>query len=215
MSWYFWPKIKDACECVAWKTALMGGEVRPELQSTIFTDDYPSGTFEHQEFYLCASTTHMTFLLHHHAFCHSLDATELEFTKKAHSFLGYNFVVTEISAIPINNLWIAVSVSVAQTGIAAFYYDLALELRCGEWQSSLNKGVENLINKGDSATFIFNDVPGSICGMPISVHLVSSYAYDGHPILFAQGSNGIPSFVLPPAEESWMYKHYDRNQEAT
>lgn len=197
MSWYYWPKIVAADECDAWTIALMGGEIRPELQSTIFTDEYPAGTFEHQDFYLCASTTHMSFLLHHYAFCNPLNHAELELTKKAHSFLGYKFMVTEVSAIPINNLWISVSLSVAQTGIAPFYYDLAIELRCEDWQSSPLKGVEHLIQEGDTATFVFNDFPVYNCEKPVSIHLVSSFAYNGKPILFAQGSNGIPSFALP------------------
>jgi hypothetical protein len=206
VSWYFWPKIEASHEVMAWQTAFMGGEIRPELQSSIFTPDYAAGTLMHQDFYRCAATTHMTFLVHHHAFCHVLNDVELALTRRAHAFLGYQFVVSQIIVTPINDLWLSVSVTVVQTGIAPFYYDLALQLQCRHddddnddtfWRSAVSAGVENLIHRGDTADFCFNNVPvATVVDREVEVRLVSSYTYDARPIRFAQGDDGIVSFVV-------------------
>lgn len=211
VSWYFWPKIETSHEVKAWQTALMGGEIRPELQSSIFTPDYAAGTLAHQDFYRCAATTHMTFLVHHHAFCHVLDDIELARTRRAHAYLGYQFVVSKIVVTPINDLWLSVSVTVVQTGIAPFYYDLALQLQCRHddddddddtfWRSAVSGGVENLIQRGDTADFCFHDVPvATVVGRTVQVRLVSSYAYDARPIRFAQGDDGTVSFTVAPED---------------
>jgi Domain of unknown function (DUF4832) len=213
VSWYFWPKLAASHEDRAWQMALMGGEIRPELQSSIFTTGYAADTFEHQDFYRCASTTHMTYLVHHHAFCHTLDETERQLTRRAHSFLGYRFIVSEITvaATPVNDnaataSTLSVSVTIVQMGIAPFYYDLALQLQCrqnddDDWRSSVSASVEQqLIHHGDSVRMVFDDVPVTAVmggGREVSLHLVSSYAYDNCPIRFAQGEDGTVSFVVP------------------
>ena len=46
----------------------MGGEVPPELQATIFDDNYAAGTQYKQDFGMCAEETHATYMLNYYAF---------------------------------------------------------------------------------------------------------------------------------------------------
>jgi hypothetical protein len=43
-SWFFWPRVLNAGHEDFWKTAPMGGETRPEIQSIIFSRIIPQGT---------------------------------------------------------------------------------------------------------------------------------------------------------------------------
>jgi hypothetical protein len=43
VSWFFWPSVVAAGAGEQWRLGAMGGELRPELQSTIFDADYAAG----------------------------------------------------------------------------------------------------------------------------------------------------------------------------
>jgi hypothetical protein len=60
--WYFWPVAVAANQSNFWRTAPMGGETRPELQSMVFEPWYPNGTYEKQDFLRCVYTTHATYM---------------------------------------------------------------------------------------------------------------------------------------------------------
>ena len=68
MSWFFWSQVESLGATNFWMYGAMGGEVRPELQSTIFDTDYPAGTPYRQAFDMCADTTHATCMLNYYAF---------------------------------------------------------------------------------------------------------------------------------------------------
>jgi hypothetical protein len=109
--------------------------------------------------------------------------------------MGYAFYVSDIAASVssiTNAQTVNVSVAITQIGVAPFYYDLSLVLQCDNGLvRKLLPGVNEIIEKGDSRTFIFTDIPAtSACLEQVELSLDSSYAYPGRPILFAQGSNG-------------------------
>jgi hypothetical protein len=200
VSWFLWPQVLSRGQQDFWKTAVMGGETRPELQSTIFTSSYPAGTENHQDFKKCVDTTHATYILHHRAFSNGgLQGTELQNARKAHAHMGYNFQVTQVAVAnsqttPGN---VDLSVTVKQTGVAPFYYDLSLRLKC-TGVSLKQSGVEKIINQGDVKTFEFKNIPAtSDCLSSVSLSLESSYAYPDRPIKFAQGSDGTVKLNLP------------------
>jgi len=115
--------------------------------------------------------------------------------------MGYNFYISGVAvteaAIP--GYYVDLSVQVTQLGLAPFYYDLALALSCAELPNPLTQtGFETLFDRGDTQTFAFVGIPATgPCLRAISLSLESSYAYEGKPILFAQGETGKVVIDLP------------------
>jgi len=201
MSWFFWPQIKNAGQQDSWRNSIMGGETRPELQDSIFTDSYPAGSEWHQPFMECAEMTHMSYILHHDAFQDGgYTGSELQKALEAHAFLGYAFRVSAVAAsVSSNPDKIDILVTIINEGIAPFYYDLGLQLECPGLPVPLRvDGVENLIDRGESGDFVFVGIPDNEeCLQHISLQLHSSYAYEGRPIRFAQGDDGRVSLSIP------------------
>ena len=78
----------------------MGGELRPELQASIFEDDYVLGTYA-QDFDTCVQTTHASYMLNYQAF--NEDGTGYLGEERAHAeasalAMGYTFEITAASA---------------------------------------------------------------------------------------------------------------------
>ena len=61
-SWYFWPSVESTGNDQFWKESSMGGEMRPELQSTIFTSAYQHGDYA-QWWNESVDTTHASMML--------------------------------------------------------------------------------------------------------------------------------------------------------
>jgi len=189
----------------------MGGELRPELQSTIFTDNYPHNTEFHQDFDLCVNVTHATYMLNGYLFIE--DGTgptedEIQRAKIASAAMGYSFQVTQVQVAenPASKISVTVTVTVTQTGVAPFYYPLALTLDCtGITIPRQLPGVETIVVEGDSREFSFDDVPASAeCLGRVNIGLSSAHVYPGRRVEFAQvggDENGDGVFVtlpLPP-----------------
>jgi hypothetical protein len=197
--WFFWPRVLSKGHDDFWKKAPMGGETRPEIQSTVFESGYPAGTRNHQDFNLCTEVTHATYMLHHNAFASEITGTELANARYAHAYMGYNFQVTEVSASESTAGGVDIDVTVEQIGVAPFYYSLDLVLDCDGLASPVNVGgVETLVEQNDMGLFKFNGLPATLeCLGTISLSLHSPMAYAGNPIKFAQGSDGTVSLNLP------------------
>jgi hypothetical protein len=91
-----------------------------------------------------------------------------------------------------------IAVEVTQLGVAPFYYDLSLVLECGGGVvKSTLPGVDDILDRGQSKTFTFKNIPATKeCLGQISLSLHSSYAYPGRPIRFAQGTSGTGKVLL-------------------
>jgi hypothetical protein len=176
----------------------MGGETRPELQASIFTPDYAAGSDEYkQDFNECVQTTHATYMFHHSLFQGTVAGAELEKARSAHARMGYNFQVTGVGAAASSSGYVAIDVTVAQTGVAPFYYPLSLALSCPGTTITVG-GVEKLIEPGSSLVFAFKDVPAdSSCLENVEITLQSSHVHDGRPVRLAQGTDGTVKLKLP------------------
>eukprot|EP00957_Ditylum_brightwellii_P122465 9338608-Ditylum_brightwellii.AAC.1 len=185
----------------------MGGELRPELQASIFSDTYPAGTEYHQDFNLCTEVTHATYSLNYHAFATGYSGNDLTRAKAANHRMGYSFLVTKVDAsVGSDSSNVDISVTVNQTGVAPFYYPLHLNLRCTDGTSSVSKtlpNVETIINEGDGKLFAFTNIPATQdCLNQLEISLSSDYTYIDNPVKFAQGTDGTTvsvSVPLPPA----------------
>ena len=197
--WFMWPRIQEAGQQNTWKNSMIGGETRPELQEIIFTNSYPAGEEWHQSFKKCVNTMHVSYILHHDAFQDDgYQGDVLKNARAAHAYMGYSFHVSEIVATVSSTAGkVDVGVTVVQSGVAPFYYDLNLVLECDGAKKVL-EGVNDIIEKRQSKLFLFRSMPATdACLKKLSVRLQSSYAYEGRPVLFAQGSNGNVSFSIP------------------
>ena len=203
VNWFQYPRMIRNGQTDIWKEHMMGGETRPDLQNIIFTDTYPARTENHQDYKECIDALHISYAVHHDAFQNGgYTGNTLRNANNIHAYMGYAFYVSEIAATTTsmtNAQDVDVVVSVTQLGVAPFYYDLNLVLQCdnGLVRKSL-PGVNDIIQKGDSRTFTFTNVPAtSVCLGKVAISLDSSYAYTGRPILFAQGSNGKVEVSIP------------------
>jgi hypothetical protein len=153
-----------------------------------------------QDFMRCVEVTHATWMFHHAAFKDGgFQGDELWKAKYAHARMGYNFHVPTVSleASTTSTRTVDVDVKVQQIGVAPFYYDLGLCIKCAGMSKKVLAGVDALIEKGSSKIFSFTGIPAtSACLNAVTITLESSYAYSGRPIKFAQG-NGALVLRLP------------------
>jgi hypothetical protein len=204
VSWFTYRQMLDASQTDIWKQNIMGGETRPELQQIIFTDTYPSRTEYHQDYKECIDTLHISYALHHDAFQNGgYTGTLLENANKIHAYMGYAFYVSEVAAYS-STLAMAqtvdIAVTITQIGVAPYYYDLSLELKCANGVTAKAPGVDKIIENGERKRFLFQNISATTeCLEKMTLSLQSSYAYDGRPILFAQGTHGTVSFSIPPS----------------
>lgn len=178
----------------------MGGEVLPSYQSNIFTSSYPAGTQYHQDFILCANTTHATYMLNAYAFSTGYTGNTLSQAKIASNGMGYAFQVTKVMAIVSSgSLTANITVEIAQRGIAPFYYPLSLVLTCNNGTELYTRsGLETaLINAGQTDNFTVSVANSHECLNKISISLSSSRLVQGQAIKFAQGTTGVVVISIP------------------
>lgn len=205
VGWFFWPQVLASGYADFWKDAVMGGEVRPELQPSVFSDTYAVGTYS-QDLDLCVETTHATYMLNYHAFATGYAGADLERARASGDGMGYAFVVAGAAAAAGPPRFVDVALTVEQAGVAPFYYPLELRLGCpGGFDGNL-PGVEGIVGQGDAKTFVFADVPATPeCLGDLAASLSSPFAYATNPIRFAQGVDGATvrfGLPLPPAPPS-------------
>ena len=126
----------------------------------------------------------------------------------AHTRLGYNFLVEQVALAESSSTTpglVDIEVTVKQVGVAPFYYPLSLVLSCEGLDSSrILDGVETIIDAGDTKKFTFEQIPAMFeCFDRLSLTLQSPYSYEGRPIKFAQGFDGLVSLSLPPPPSGW------------
>ena len=213
VDWFFWPEVQNAGITDFWKNSTMGSELRPDLQSSIFSDTYTIGEYK-QDFDLCVNTTHATYCLNYFALAseNGYSGNDLSRAIDSNNRMGYSFRVTSVSVSEGNAASsVDVAVTIAQFGVAPFYYPLELTLTCQGGGDLSLPGVETIISQGDVKIFTFVNLPATPqCLDDVSITLTSSFAYLGNPVKFAQGLDGrsvnvalpLPSLAPSPAPPS-------------
>ena len=123
--WFFVPKLQEAGVTEKWKAVPIGGEIRPEIWATTFTDEM---TEQEQDFLKCVEETHASWLMDTGLFS---DRYPLGEARKARALrevarLGYELHLSE-AAVEDGELVIRVE----NRGVAPFYYDWAIEIQAG------------------------------------------------------------------------------------
>ena len=126
-SWRFMGRIEGAGLEDAWKTKPIGGELRPEIQTSIW-DNPPDANAE--DYNLCVNESHASWLLNQSFFTDSAFIGEnLDRAVEGSKKLGYELYV---SSVNIKNVAVkgplGVDIKVQNKGVAPFYYDWKVQL---------------------------------------------------------------------------------------
>ncbi len=94
LSYYFWPKMQVASLQNQWKSRMMGGELRPELQTQHYWASWPNAVGE--DWTTCVNTVHPSWMLAEGAFNGSLSSTEWNNALRGHRMLGYQLYASQV-----------------------------------------------------------------------------------------------------------------------
>jgi hypothetical protein len=174
-----------------WQIAPNGGELRPELQETIFSESFPSPAVSAQDFLTCVEVTHASYMLLNYAFVNDgYIGADLDRARVGATALGYAY---HVSAVRISGTTVGdarVSITVANGGVAPFYYPLSLSVGCGgDTAAILLPGVEEILGENDSRLFelALSDVLTLGCTDSIELSLSSDFTYAARPVRWSQG----------------------------
>ena len=180
-SWFFVPQMETAGAESRWQQVIVGGELRPELQTIIFEPDYTTGTYQ-QDFATCVEATHASYLLNYTAFGRLPGSTaEEDNTRAAARMLGYALHLLEADLGPDT-----LTLTVENQGVAPFY--LPLEVRVTD-----AVGTEVAVDPGRilpdaQASEIALDVTALVSPSeesPWTIHLESDHVLPSQRIRFA------------------------------
>lgn len=125
--WYFMDQIIAAGAADKWKTNSIGGELRPELQSCIFSADGCPVIQEggDNDFDGSVAATHASWLINHYAFATGYTGADRDRALTGARSLGYSLRVTEarLDRAPHHRGELEVGIAVENVGVAPFYYD--------------------------------------------------------------------------------------------
>jgi len=197
IGWFFLPSLVAAGGAERWKEVMIGGELRPELQSVCFQDDYTLDTYA-QDVATCIDATHASYLLNYTAFNEDgkgYEDTKREQTEQATLQMGYQF---ELQAASLN-LWgldagtveAEVTVELAQTGVAPFYYTLNASLHADSELASHTEDLKTLLpGQSKTLTFSLGRVAVSVVNSPITLRLSSPMLLPDQRVLLATSTPG-------------------------
>ncbi len=192
VEWFFWNQVLAAGDGDKWKSHMMGGELRPELQSLCFQEDYTLG-LNAQDPLECIGTTHASYLLNYKAFNEEgtgYVGVERENAESAALSMGYQFELTgaklTLSGMHEGQVNTTLTVDVTQTGVAPFYYDLFVSIRRpnGDVLATHETSLKGLL-PGQTQTLVFELGMLPIVPEPFDVHLSSPMLLPGQTVLMA------------------------------
>ena len=134
VEWFFYPKLLQAGAENKWVEVPFGGELRPELQPNIFSSTYEQDVYA-QDFIQCMEQVHPTYMLNYWAFNGGgtgyQDEERIQ-AEQANLLMGYRFEIQSAtltaSQSRVDQIGGDIQITVAQTGIAPFYYPLHARL---------------------------------------------------------------------------------------
>lgn len=124
--WFFMGKMRRAGLLEKWKTVPIGGEIRPEIWPTAFTDQV---TGQEQDFIKCVEESHASWLMDSGMFSDKYEVNEKRknWAEAAVRKMGYEL---HVSSAKVEDGELALTVE--NRGVAPFYYDWPVEMRAGE-----------------------------------------------------------------------------------
>ena len=194
VGWFFLPGLESAGAAERWQSVAIGGELRPEIQGQVFSDDYELGTYA-QDVMTCIEETHASYLLNYHAFNGSGTGylgPDRDRAQLAALAMGYQFELVqadlEVSGLQAGTVQATVSLELAQRGVAPFYYPLFATLQSDALEV-VHHSTDDLrtLLPGDQRTVSFDlgRVPVSALQAPLRVGLHSDILQPAQTIALA------------------------------
>ena len=139
-SWYYMAALQAAGATEAWKTRMIGGEIRPEVWGCIFDDD--SCEIEGQEFDACVAATHVTWLMDSGMFGENgkPSSERIRNAKKKIAAMGYEFFLSSATVRGKDGKTI-VELNIENRGVALFYADWPVEIAVLDSDQNVRKSV--------------------------------------------------------------------------
>ena len=193
-SWFFLPGLEAAGADTRWTEVAIGGELRPELQSLVFSEDYLEGTYA-QDPVECIEKTHTSYLLNYKAF--NGDSTGYLGNQRLEAELaairmGYQFEIEEAEIMATvtasNEANATFEITLTQSGIAPFYYPIFLKIestRFGIQETSAINLQDLLPGQSRKIQVAMPNLPDGALTEPFALSLVSPILQDNQQILFA------------------------------
>ncbi|HEY0186550.1 MAG TPA: DUF4832 domain-containing protein [Cellulomonas sp.] len=126
LGWHFVDNLIATGTQDKWQEYSIGGELRPELQSCLFSAAGCPVLEEggDNDFAGSVAQTHATWLIDHYAFETGYTGTDYDTALAAATSLGYSFRVTQALVSPdASSGTVTVGMDIANIGVAPFYYD--------------------------------------------------------------------------------------------
>jgi hypothetical protein len=112
-----------------WKTEPIGGELRPEIQLSVWSDPLPK---QAEDFSMSVDATHVSWLIAHSIFTSrsmTSDAAPYQKALAGARRMGYEFYIPAVKLFDVLGMEaLRVSVRLENRGVAPFYYDWPIEL---------------------------------------------------------------------------------------
>ncbi|MDE0883618.1 MAG: DUF4832 domain-containing protein [Myxococcota bacterium] len=196
IDWFFYPKLLAAQADQRWQHVPIGGEVYPDLQASLFSSDYVVDTYS-QDFAQCAEQTHISWMINNAAFAtdDGYQDSQLEGAQAASIAMGYEFFVPRFaltaSGLKGGKIDIELSVEISNTGVAPFYYPLALQLSDAVDEPRILASNLQTLQPGETRilSVSLEDVAPELLSRTYSLSLSSSILLGDQVIQFADASN--------------------------
>jgi len=194
VGWYFLPGLVSGGGADRWQSVPIGGEVRPELQSSVFSDEYVLGPLA-QDINDCIDQTHASYLLNYYAFNGSGTGylgVDRDRAELAALQMGYQFELTaasvSVTGLLNETIDLTVDFDLSQTGVAPFYYPLFIAVDSPELETTVVSDIDlSSIQPGDNqmVSLSLGRVSATVLNGPITVTLKSPILQAGQAIALA------------------------------
>lgn len=191
-SWHFWPQMLAAGLDQQWRTYPVGGEIRPEIQSTVW-NSWPNTTG--QDMATSITTTHASWMMNSGVFGTALGPSQYANALRAHRMMGYELYVPSVNLQPQGNGSLSVIVGMENRGVAPFYYNWMVQLAFAD---ANNVMLGNAVNTGWTLRDVLPGSPRSFqATLPVIpagarkllLRVVNPLA-NGNPLSFANLAQG-------------------------
>lgn len=188
--WSHYSYLKEYNAVNAWQKSMIGGELYPDIQNTIFAGSNWIGG-NNEDYKKCVSLLHPSFLLDAQS-AWSYSGTMAENAEKAARMLGYDFYATSASFKDTlsSGAKQSLSVSIKNIGVAPFYYPWKMEVgvfqdggQVAAYKTSWN--IKSIVADGQNHTFSFNDIKALPAGSYTLAIRVVNPLEGGLPLRFA------------------------------
>ncbi|MCR4579867.1 MAG: DUF4832 domain-containing protein [Treponema sp.] len=119
-SWFFMTQLKNTNQTVKWKTAVIGGEFRPENQVPFLRGEKYADYY--QDFDECLQATHCSWLIYDAAFYGNRSQKERKVGWEASKKLGYDLYCSN-AEVDSTEEGLEVKITISNKGYAPFYYN--------------------------------------------------------------------------------------------